>query len=53
MGSSYFPGSLVQPNCLPMVEKGFPICNGATGSSSTRLLSVYGCESGGLGRSSG
>ena len=37
LGSSYFPGSLVQPSCLPMVEKGLPICNGATDSSSTVL----------------
>ena len=53
MGSSYFPGSLVQPSCLPLVEKGLPIWNCATDSSSARLLSVHGCESGGLGCSSG
>ena len=49
MGLSHFPGSLVQSGCLPMAEEEFPVCNGATVSSSTRLFSVHGCKSGGWG----
>ena len=53
MGLSHFPGSLVQSGCLPMAEQGFPVCHGATVSSSTRLFSVHGRKSGGLGSSYG
>ena len=36
-----------------MAEQGFSSCYGSAGSSTTRLLSVHGCESGGLGCPSG
>ena len=53
LGLPYFTGSLVQTRSRAMAEQGFSSCYGSTGSSTTRLLSVHGCESGGLGRPSG
>ena len=53
LGLPYFTGSLVQTSSRAMAEQGFSSCYGSTGSSTTRLLSVHGCESGGLGRPSG
>ena len=53
MGLPYFTGSLVQTSSRAMAEQGFSSCYGSTGSSTTRLLSVHRCESGGLGRPSG
>ena len=53
MGLSHFPGSLVQSGYLLVAEQGFSVCHGATISSSTRLFSVHGCKSGGLGSSYG
>ena len=41
MGLSHFPGSLVQSGCLPMAEQGFPVCHGATISSSTRFFFLF------------
>ena len=53
LGLPYFTGSLVQTSSRAMAEQGFSSCYGSAGSSTTRLLSVHGCESGGLGRPSG
>ena len=53
MGLSHFPGSLVHSGCLLMAVQGFPVCHGSTVFSSTRLFSVHGCKSGGLGSSYG
>ena len=52
LGLPYFTGSLVQTSSRAMAEQGFSSCYGSAGSSTTRLLSVHGCESGGLGRPS-
>ena len=53
LGLPYFTGSLVQTSSRAMAEQVFSSCYGSAGSSTTRLLSVHGCESGGLGRPSG
>ena len=53
LGLPYFTGSLVQTSSRAMAEQGFSSCYGSAGSSTTRLLSVHGCESGGLGCPSG
>ena len=49
LGFSHFPRSLVQQGCNPMAEQGLPVYHGATVSAPTRLVSIHGCESGGLG----
>ena len=49
----YFTGSLVQTSSRAMTEQGFSSCYGSAGSSTTRLLYIHGCESGGMGHPSG
>ena len=49
LGFSHFPRSLVQQGRNPMAEQGLPVYHGATVSAPTRLVSIHGCESGGLG----
>ena len=49
LGFSHFPRSLVQQGRNPMAEQGLPVYHGATLSATTRLVSIHGCKSGGLG----
>ena len=49
LGFSHFSRSLVQQGRNPMAEQGLPVYHGATVSAPTRLVSIHGCESGGLG----
>ena len=49
LGFSHFPRSLVQQGRNPMAEQGLPVYHGATLSAPARLVSIHGCESGGLG----
>ena len=53
LGLPYFTWSLVQTSSRAMAEQGFSSCYGSAGSSTTRLLSVHICESGGLRHPSG